>query len=291
VAAPTFAQGAGPPAAQASPTAPTAGLAGRYPGEELIDIGGRKLQLVRRGQGSPTVVFEDGLGASMGGLLRFVPRVAEYTSAVIYSRAGNGPSDPAPGPRDAAAVADDLRTMLARAGCKGPYVLVGYSVGALYVRAFAMKFPGAVGGLVLIEGTPERYLLDLQQIDPKGAAREFTELARSDAAGFAELKDSPGARGEWEGLYQILMAGELGVRGSLPDVPLVVISGVRPEGDGALAARIAKMKREEHAAVFQSASHGMHIVTARSGHDVMEREPDLVANAIKWVVDEARKPR
>jgi pimeloyl-ACP methyl ester carboxylesterase len=187
-------------------------------------------------------------------------------------------------------VADDLHALLSRAGCKPPYVLVGYSLGALYVRGFAMRFPREVGGLVLIDGTPERYLLDMRQVDPKGAEHEFKRLATSDAAGFSAETGPPGVRGEWGGLYRILLSGSLGVPGSLPDVPTVVITGARPDGSGPFAAKLARMKTEEQGALLQAMTDGRHVVTVKSGHEVMGSEPGLITDAIKWTVAEARKP-
>jgi pimeloyl-ACP methyl ester carboxylesterase len=245
--------------------------------------------MLRSGQGSPTVIFENGLGGSLDDLRRFIPGVAAYASVVCYNRAGYGLSDPGPGPRTVAAVADDLQLLLDRAGIRPPYVLVGYSVGVLFARGFAMKHPSEVSGLVLVEGTPERYLLDLQRIDPKGAARSLKQLAESNATGFADQKGPPGGRGEWIALFQILRTGELGVPGTLPDVPMAVISGLRPDGGDALSAKIGEMKREEHASLFRFTTNGMHIVTSKSGHDVMQREPELVASAIQWVVAAARQ--
>jgi hypothetical protein len=144
---------------------------------------------------------------------------------------------------------------------------------------------------VLVDGTPERYLLDLQKIDPDGATRSLRQLAQSNADGFPDLAGSPGPQGEWQGLYPIVASGQLGVPGSLPDVPMVVISGLRPDGPGAREAAIARMKREEHSLLFQATTRGMHLVTDRSGHDVMKREPELVVQAIAWVVREVRAER
>ena len=40
--------------------------------------------------------------------------------------------------------------------------------------------------------------------------------------------------------------------------------------------------------LFQSTSHGMHIVTNKSGHNIAGQEPELVINAVRWVVDTVR---
>ena len=43
---------------------PTEAEWGPLRAEEMIDFGGRKLQLVRAGHGGPTVIFESGLGGT-----------------------------------------------------------------------------------------------------------------------------------------------------------------------------------------------------------------------------------
>jgi pimeloyl-ACP methyl ester carboxylesterase len=52
------------------------------------------------------------------------------------------------------AVATDLRALLDRAHVPGPFVLVGHSSGAEYVRIFAGRYPEQVAGMVLLDGQP-----------------------------------------------------------------------------------------------------------------------------------------
>jgi len=51
-------------------------------------------------------------------------------------------------------VATELHTLLARANVSGPFVLVGHSSGAQYVRIFAGLYPEDVAGVVLLDGQP-----------------------------------------------------------------------------------------------------------------------------------------
>jgi pimeloyl-ACP methyl ester carboxylesterase len=51
-------------------------------------------------------------------------------------------------------IARDLRKALDRARVPGPYVLVGHSSGAQYVRVFTGLYPGEVAGMVLLDGQP-----------------------------------------------------------------------------------------------------------------------------------------
>ncbi len=56
--------------------------------------------------------------------------------------------------RNGVAVATDLHLLLDRAHVPGPFVLVGHSSGAQYVRIFAGRHPEQVAGMVLLDGQP-----------------------------------------------------------------------------------------------------------------------------------------
>jgi pimeloyl-ACP methyl ester carboxylesterase len=116
-----------------------------------IDIGGRHLNLVCDGQGSPTVVFLQGLGGGITAWDRVRNPVSALARACFYDRAGFGYSDPATQPSTADNETNDLHALLRRAGIKGPIILMGHSLGGLYATLYADKFPDEVGGLVLVD--------------------------------------------------------------------------------------------------------------------------------------------
>ena len=126
---------------------------------DLIDIGGRRLRLVRAGEPSarPVVLCESGAFgfAADWGVVQERLAAAGFRS-LAYDRAGLGFSDPGPSPRDGRAVIGDLEALLARAGEIGPFILVGHSMAGLFVRLFAGRNPDKVVGLVLVDAvTPE----------------------------------------------------------------------------------------------------------------------------------------
>lgn len=105
--------------------------------QRLVAIGERKLNVYCKGHGSPTVVFDSGLGdgLTVWGLVQ--PAVANETRACAYDRAGLGFSDAAPTPRTSAAMVDDLHRLLRAAAIDPPYVLVGHSLGGLTSKLYA----------------------------------------------------------------------------------------------------------------------------------------------------------
>jgi pimeloyl-ACP methyl ester carboxylesterase len=97
-------------------------------------------------------------------------RAAELSTSVVYDRAGTGWSDPAPLPRTARDVAEELRKVLRAASLPGPYLLVGHSLGGLYARRFAQLFPTEVAGLLLLDPAHEDYSANEPEI-----ARRYAE--------------------------------------------------------------------------------------------------------------------
>jgi pimeloyl-ACP methyl ester carboxylesterase len=125
---------------------------GRYYGVE-----GRRRLLHRSGSGSPAVVFLPGGGAVGLDYLNVQERAAELTTSVIYDRAGTGWSDRVELPRTAAEVTDELRELLHVASVPAPYLLVGHSLGGLYTRHYAQRFPEEVAALLLLDPAHEDY--------------------------------------------------------------------------------------------------------------------------------------
>lgn len=129
------------------------------PRGDLIDIGGRRLRLVRAGARGkrPTILLESGaFGCAADWGVVQARLAARGLYSLAYDRAGLGLSDPGARPRDGAAITADLRALLSEAGELGPYVLVGHSMGGLFVRLFALDRPEQVTGVVLVDAvTPE----------------------------------------------------------------------------------------------------------------------------------------
>src|SRR5262249_27004295 len=120
------------------------------PPGKLVDLGGHKLHLSFMGEGSPTVVVENGLGDFSFDWVLVQSRVARFTRIGTYDRGGYAWSDPGPKPRTFAQLNLELREALNKLGERGPFVLVGHSFGGPVARNFATLYPKDVAGLVLV---------------------------------------------------------------------------------------------------------------------------------------------
>ena len=118
----------------------------------LVDIGdGRRLNFHCVGSGSPTIIFEQGGEGFISNWAKVQPAATMVTRTCFYDRAGFGYSDPPDKPVTALSVTDDLHALLRKARIKGPFVLVGHSVGGFYATMYTDRFPGEVAGLVLVD--------------------------------------------------------------------------------------------------------------------------------------------
>lgn len=106
------------------------------------------------GAGELAIVMISGLGDGMATFDDVASELATRATVILYNRAGYGESDGIPGARDAEAASQELAAVLEQSGVRGPYVLVGHSVGGLYAEYFAAQHPDKVLGLVLAESRP-----------------------------------------------------------------------------------------------------------------------------------------
>src|SRR5919108_2058295 len=101
---------------------------------QLIDIGGRKINLHCTGAGGPTVILIAGSASWSPIWYKVQPGIAQQTRVCGFDRAGYGFSDPAPRPQILSDVVEDLHAALKAGPIPGPYVLVGHSLGGVEVR-------------------------------------------------------------------------------------------------------------------------------------------------------------
>ena len=163
------------PVASAIPSATYAAPA------RLVDIGGgRKLNLFCQGHG-PVVLMETGFSDTTMTWRKVQAQIATFATACSYDRAGLGFSDASDHPSDLTGNAEDLGRLIKAAGFGKP-VLVGHSLGGLYVSYYARTHPGRVAGLVLVDpSTFGRRATYLKFLGPDAVAEQDASQLRETA--------------------------------------------------------------------------------------------------------------
>ena len=87
-----------------------------------------------RQEGQPVIVFESGHGTPMGHWDRILKGSSELAPIVTYDRPGIGESEPDNEMPTIKNVSDKLIKILNYLELEPPYVLVGHSLGGMYVR-------------------------------------------------------------------------------------------------------------------------------------------------------------
>jgi pimeloyl-ACP methyl ester carboxylesterase len=165
-------------------------LAKQYPAPgQLVDMGGYKMHINCMGQGSPTVILEAGQSDYSVIWTSVQPEIAETTRVCSYDRAGYGWSEPSPYPFTAVAAVKELHTLLANANVEGPHVLVGHSLGGMFMRVYVHNYPDDVVGMVLVDSTHEERLVRYPELIKLNldAAGQFRTLALLSSTGLLAL--------------------------------------------------------------------------------------------------------
>ena len=115
-----------------------------------VDIGGRTLNIYCSGEGASTVIFQTYGHASGYSWIGIQLKVAKFTRACWYDRAGYGWSEPGPMPATYQGVVSDLHALLKAASVPPPYLFVGANEAALHVRLYNSLYPAEVAGVVMI---------------------------------------------------------------------------------------------------------------------------------------------
>jgi pimeloyl-ACP methyl ester carboxylesterase len=281
------------------------------PPGKLIDVGGRRLHLYCEGKGSPTVILMAGGGAFSIDWALVQPKVAKETRACSYDRAGLAWSDPGPADETVEQTISDLHLLFKSAGETGPYVLVGASVGGIYIQAYQRAFPNEVAGLVftnssnrigrLVNGKPGLiWELTEEQIrstfplaaSDKGPAptREDDPFDRLPAdlrsvrlwldyklwQQWEPTKEKPDATLSWRKEFRKEFAeSDANKDNVLRSLPVAVLSSAHP----ALESQRHTYDEAAPRLDFLS-SNTLHVTATGSGHEIHLYRPDLVAETV-----------
>lgn len=234
------------------------------PGTRVETVDGRQVELAFVQRGAPAVIFEAGLGGSLEWWSKVFPEVSQRSTAFAYSRAGLGHSSAVEGERDGATVVEELRRVLKEKNVEPPYVLVGHSLGGLFVQWFARRYPTEVSALVLVDSThPE-------QLQGDGAVDSWPTEAKQ---ALASLPKVP--RAEFDALDQ---TGRAVLALPTYEGRVIVLSARLPMSD--VTTPTAKDSNEKRADLVKRYPNATQ-VWVDSGHGIPLEKPEAVIDAVR----------
>jgi pimeloyl-ACP methyl ester carboxylesterase len=263
--------------------------------DPLVNIGSHRLQICIEGVGTPTVVIDAGLADPLEKLRPLQERLARVTRVVTYNRAGYGRSEPGPLPRHCGREAEELKVLLEKASVPGPYVLVGHSLGALNMQAFASKYPDTVTGMILLDPPPLSFLLKKEYGDLTAIAEKMTAEWQTIADSAAKSVD---AQEKAKSAFFRMIASEhremfgetarlIAAIADFGDIPLVVMAAGKPNpAFGQAAEKFQKYWVEQSRTLSNRSKHGKFLLVEGSSHFLYLDVPNLVAERILSVVHE-----
>jgi pimeloyl-ACP methyl ester carboxylesterase len=224
-------------------------------------------------------------------------------------------------PRDGAAVALDLDHALRKAGIAGPFVLVGHSAGALYMRLFFDMRRKDVVGIVFVEPSVAHQDRRFETRFGLGAASltrlrdravhclvaaEQGKLPSADPAlsacapsstngGLATTREISPAKfstqvSELDTLWGATSDEVDAGRTSFGDIPVIVLTAENsyagaPDG---VRQRVAEFWTELHKELAAKSTRGSQRSIAHSSHMMMFDRPDAICQAIEEVIAKAK---
>lgn len=292
----------------------TASLIDRYqnpPPGQLIDIGGYRLHLYCKGQGSPTVILESGLGRSCLDWYLIQNQIAQNTRVCSYDRAGLGWSDPGPKPRTSQQMVKELGHLLKKAQVPGPFLLVGHSLGGLNMLLFAHQHPKEVVGAILLDPSylglnlpypsqrekkileeRKRYRLSAFWVNKALGLQRMRSLLQKEPAFMSNLPPSVqrSYRALWiRGTHQSTLFEEeasfteslaqLKEPPPLKEKPLIILTPREAE----------TWWKELQSSLKNFSSRSEEFLVKESGHNILLEQPDQVVKVIKKLIQEYRQ--
>lgn len=241
------------------------------PATQIENFNDKKIEYAQINRTTPNVVFENGLGASMGSWNKVFSEIGKNVTVFAYNRPGYGKSDAASTTRDGITVVEEFRALLRRKRLQPPYVLVGHSLGGLYMQLFARKYPGDVAGLVLVDSSHPA------QFEGPGAVQNWPLWARILNLFLTDSQKQELSAAAEAGQQVLRLPTFLGK-------PVIVLSAKeQSESEGA---RFLNEKKADLARLYPNSRQ----MWVDSGHFIQYDKPEVVIEAIRDIVARTSQP-
>jgi len=233
----------------------------------MIDISAYSLNVNCYGKGTPTVIFESGLGDDSGVWTLVQPEISKNTRTFSYDRAGLGNSDTGDLPRTSLDQVHELHTVLNKANVKAPYIIVAHSIAGYN----AGTYPKEVSGIIFVDCSHEN---QFEGIVNRSSSKEI-EIVKSKLIGEEQTFD--------ELLISANQVKEIREKDALRNIPIVVLtSGHKGEKSSVITEETWLNYQND---LVSLSDYSKHIIIEDSSHYIQKDHPQVVINEIKGIIN------
>lgn len=281
------------------------------PSGQLVDVDGHLMHIHCRGEGSPTVIMEQGLQGVSTAWDDITKEIASFTAVCAYDRAGLGYSEPIGHATRASEVAELLNKLLTGAGVDDETVLVGWSAGGLYVREYHRLYPDKTRAMLLVESGHEQQQRRLPPSSGSGPnamlkiARFLAPIGLVRLGGIVErqimyspvpdhLKPRLIALYEQSHVIQTMLNESESFTldtqseqppASLGDLPLIVLTS----GEQASSVEEQEARDDMQRELASLSTNSRQVIAAESGHGIPYDQPELLLGSVRELVELVRE--
>jgi pimeloyl-ACP methyl ester carboxylesterase len=278
--------------------------------QSFLIINGKKVEVITAGlehnqANKPVIVFENGRGSTFNSWEKVIKEISKESAVFAYNRPRIGKSEDDSIPPTMKHIVDNLRKMLLEKGLKPPYLLVGHSFGAAYIRSFTSYYPGEIAGLIFVD--PHDFTKKVgygrfpyQQV---GLTEPQIDSILNVYSKYGEDYIKSGPKYQVE---EVKIQGELArtgheecYRNPLPEVPVHFIQaggfGISPDEPATIYDREklfrinSTLERGRWLELLYPLKYGRFFYVSKSGHAVQIDDPELVIDCITLAISDYYK--
>jgi pimeloyl-ACP methyl ester carboxylesterase len=238
-----------------------------------------ELEYEVKGDGENIVLFEAGAISGMSGWDSIWEKLPKNTTAIRYSRRGEGKSSSCVGDLTSSDYVKDAEELLHMLKIDTPIIYVSHSYGGKIAREFAVRNPDKVSAMLFVDPINPRDIEIIKQLDPLGGKESNEKMKQSDI--------KQGKENSWCLINDIWdKKPSLGF-GDIKNIPITLIAGVKkfenPERlfDTDKARELWGDYQAEWVLKFPK---GKAVMANKSGHFVQDDEPELVISEFEKLI-------
>jgi len=235
-----------------------------------------ELEYEIKGDGKNIVLFEAGAISGMSGWDAIWEDLPKNTTAIRYSRRGEGKSSSCVGDLTSSDYVKDAEKLLLQLKINKPIIYVSHSYGGKIAREFSARNPNKVSAMLFVDPINPRDIEIIEQLDPIGGKDSNEKLKQTDI--------KMGKENSWCLINDIWDKQPSLGYGDIRNIPITLIAGVKkfktPKRlfDTDEARDLWGKYQAEWVHQFPK---GKAVMATKSGHFVQDDEPELVISELK----------